>query len=89
MRSKKIEYLPNSICMLKRLKSLNVTKCCCLGKFPENIGQLETLETLVLSATNIKHLSDNICMLKHLKSLKLDRCALLEKLPEDIGLLAY
>ncbi|PWA49150.1 disease resistance protein (TIR-NBS-LRR class) family [Artemisia annua] len=83
--SKKIEYLPDSICMLKRLKSLNVTDCCRLGKLPEDIGQLESLETLALWATMIKHLPDSICMLKHLKFLNLSLCTLLEKLPEDLG----
>ncbi|PWA21988.1 toll/interleukin-1 receptor (TIR) domain-containing protein [Artemisia annua] len=85
VRSKKIEYLPDSICMLKRLKLLDVTKCWRLGKLPEEIGQLESLEGLVLSATMIKHLPDSICMLKHLKYLKLHLCALLKKLPEDLG----
>ncbi|GJS49749.1 disease resistance TIR-NBS-LRR class family protein [Tanacetum coccineum] len=83
--SKTIEYFPDSICMLKRLKLLDVTGCCRLGKLPEDIGQLESLEMLVLWATKIKHLPDSICMLKHLKFLNLDDCALLEKLPEDLG----
>ncbi|GJW40993.1 disease resistance TIR-NBS-LRR class family protein [Tanacetum coccineum] len=85
--SKKVEYLPDSICMLKRLKELCVTDCCRLGKLPEDIGQLESLEKLYLSATTIKHLPESICMLKHLKYLNLSLCALLEKLPEDLGLL--
>ncbi|GJV97152.1 disease resistance TIR-NBS-LRR class family protein [Tanacetum coccineum] len=83
--SKKIEYLPDSICMLKRLKWLIAGDCCCLGKLPEDIGQLESLERLVLTATKIKHLPDSICMLKHMKYLILDLCVHLEKLPEDLG----
>ncbi|GJU78373.1 disease resistance TIR-NBS-LRR class family protein, partial [Tanacetum coccineum] len=85
LSSKKIEYLPDSICLLKHLKSLDVGECCRLGKLPEDIGQLESLETLDLSATMIKHLPDSICMLKHLKHLNLGDCALLEKLSEDLG----
>ncbi|GKA75855.1 disease resistance TIR-NBS-LRR class family protein [Tanacetum coccineum] len=77
--SKKIEYLPDSICMLKRLKWLYVTGCRHLGKLHEDIGQLESLERLVLTDTAIKHLPDSVCMLKHLKYLNLDGCALLEK----------
>ncbi|GJW98026.1 Toll/interleukin-1 receptor domain-containing protein [Tanacetum coccineum] len=46
VRSKKIEFLPDSICMLKRLKELVVANCCRLGKLSEEIGQLESLETL-------------------------------------------
>ncbi|PWA97619.1 disease resistance protein (TIR-NBS-LRR class) family [Artemisia annua] len=83
--SKKIEYLPDSICMLKRLKSLDVTQCCRLGKLPEDIGRLESLERLVLTATTITHLPDSVCMLKRLKYLNLENCALLEKLPKDLG----
>nr|GEZ19762.1 disease resistance protein (TIR-NBS-LRR class) family [Tanacetum cinerariifolium] len=58
---------------------------CCLGKLPEDIGQLESLERLVLWGTTVKHLPDSICMLKHLKFLNLRYCDLLEKLPEDLG----
>ncbi|GKA27145.1 retrotransposon protein, putative, ty1-copia subclass [Tanacetum coccineum] len=87
--SKKIEYLPDSICMLKRLKSLNITGYCCLGKLPEDIGRLEYLDRLVLTATKIKNLPDSICMLKHLSYLDLHNCALLKKLPKDLGRLEY
>ncbi|PWA73410.1 leucine-rich repeat domain, L domain-like protein [Artemisia annua] len=69
--SKKIEYLLDSICMLKRLKSLNVKNCCRLGKLLGDIGQLESLETLALFGAMIKQLPDSICMLKHLKYLVL------------------
>ncbi|PWA97439.1 NB-ARC domains-containing protein [Artemisia annua] len=86
-KNKKIENRPDNIGILKHLKWLYVRNCCCLGKLPVDIVQLESLERLVLSATMIKDLPCSICMLKHLKLLKLDDCALLEKLPEDIGLL--
>nr|GEZ57729.1 hypothetical protein [Tanacetum cinerariifolium] len=83
--SMKIEYLPDSICKLKRLKCLDVRECYRLGKLPEDIGRLDSLEILNLSYTSIKHLPDSICMLKHLKFLNLFDCFLLEKLPEDLG----
>ncbi|KAL7582312.1 hypothetical protein Lser_V15G45026 [Lactuca serriola] len=87
LSSAKIKHLPDSICMLKHLKSLKLKSCSLLEMIPEDLGQLESLETLTLSSTKIKHLPDSICMLKHLESLKLIDCSLLEKLPEDIGLL--
>ncbi|GJT14278.1 TMV resistance protein N-like protein [Tanacetum coccineum] len=83
--SKKIEYLPDSICMLKRLKSLNFSGCCCLGKLPEDIGRLESLESLDLWGTAIKHLPDSVCLLKHLKLLDVAHCWCLGKLPKYIG----
>ncbi|GJT97389.1 disease resistance TIR-NBS-LRR class family protein [Tanacetum coccineum] len=45
---KKIEYLPDSICMLKHLKLLDVTECCRLEKLPEDIGQFVVLIMLNL-----------------------------------------
>ncbi|CAI9303506.1 unnamed protein product [Lactuca saligna] len=77
--------LPDSICMLKNLKSLELISCWCLEKLPEDFGLLKCLEELHLSCTKIKHLPDSICMLKHLKYLELVECLLLEKLPEDVG----
>ncbi|KAJ9551865.1 hypothetical protein OSB04_015910 [Centaurea solstitialis] len=50
-----------------------------------NPDQLQCLEELILSSTEIKHFPGCIFMLKHLKSLELKSCWLLEKLPEDLG----
>ncbi|KAL4564970.1 hypothetical protein LXL04_029049 [Taraxacum kok-saghyz] len=77
--------LPNSICKLKHLRSLNLDCCSLLDKLPEELGHLESLVQLRLSYTKIKHLPDDICMLKHLKLLKLDGCSLLQKLPKNLG----
>ncbi|KAJ9558446.1 hypothetical protein OSB04_013060 [Centaurea solstitialis] len=83
--STEIKRLPDSICMLKRLKCLNLNSCWLLEELPEDLGQLQCLEELTLTWTQIKHLPDSICMLKHMKILTLDDCMLLEKLPEDLG----
>ncbi|CAH1421454.1 unnamed protein product [Lactuca virosa] len=84
-RSTKINRLPDSICMLKHLKSLKLVFCMFLEKLPEDLGRLERLEKLELSYIKIKHLPDSIRMLKHLKSFKLTSCSWLENLPEDLG----
>ncbi|XP_023740046.2 disease resistance protein RPV1 [Lactuca sativa] len=81
----KIKHLPDNICMLKHLKSLELISCRRLGKLPDDLGLLECLEKLTLSFTKIKYLPDSICMLKFLASLKLTDSSLLEKLPEDLG----
>ncbi|GKF91768.1 disease resistance TIR-NBS-LRR class family protein, partial [Tanacetum coccineum] len=75
LSSRKIKHLPDSICMLKRLKSLkvnNVTRLgklpkCLLEKLPDDFGQLDSLEKLYVRSKKIKYLPDSICMLKHLK----------------------
>ncbi|CAI9303509.1 unnamed protein product [Lactuca saligna] len=80
-----IEHIPDSICELKHLESLNINCCSRLEKLPEDLGQLECLRLLDLSHTYIKHLPDSIVMLKNLHKLDLDQCFSLEKLPEDLG----
>ncbi|CAI9282578.1 unnamed protein product [Lactuca saligna] len=87
--STKINHLPDSICKLKHLKSLELKDLRLLERLPEDIGHLECLEELSLLFTNIKHLPDSIYMLKHLKSLKIRFCWLLEKLPENVGRLKH
>ncbi|GJT41271.1 putative ribonuclease H-like domain-containing protein [Tanacetum coccineum] len=84
LSSNRLKYLPDSICMMKHLKSLKIQFCDHLGKLPEDIGRLECLEELYLWSESIKNLPYNICMLKHLKSLEISS-RLIQKLPEDIG----
>ncbi|KAJ9551608.1 hypothetical protein OSB04_015653, partial [Centaurea solstitialis] len=45
----KITQLPESICMLKHLKVLQLKSCWLLEKLPEDLGQLECLEELFIS----------------------------------------
>ncbi|GKB60902.1 disease resistance TIR-NBS-LRR class family protein [Tanacetum coccineum] len=87
--STKIKQLPDSICKLKRLKTLEVKNSDLLEKLPEDLGQLECLEKLYVSSKKIEYLPDSICMLKRLKSLDVPNCCRLGKLPEDIGQLEY
>ncbi|GKD09773.1 disease resistance TIR-NBS-LRR class family protein [Tanacetum coccineum] len=85
LSSTKIKHLPDSICMLKRLKSLKVNNGDLLEKLPEDLGKLECLEKLHVSSKKIEYLPDSICMLKRLKLLDVTECCRLGKLPEDIG----
>ncbi|PWA34334.1 disease resistance protein (TIR-NBS-LRR class) family [Artemisia annua] len=81
----KIKHLPDSICMLKCLKSLEVNYSDLLEKLPEDLGNLECLEKLYVRSRNIEYLPNSICMLKHLKCLDVRDCSWIRKLPEDIG----
>ncbi|GJY86240.1 disease resistance TIR-NBS-LRR class family protein [Tanacetum coccineum] len=85
LNSTKIKHLPDSICVLKLLKSLEVNNGDLLEKLPEDLGQLECLEKLFVSSKKIEYLPDSICMLKRLKSLDVTDCCRLGKLPGDIG----
>ncbi|PWA95869.1 disease resistance protein (TIR-NBS-LRR class) [Artemisia annua] len=86
LRSTYIKTLPDSICMLKHLKSLDLDSCWLLEKLPVNIGRLECLESLILSkCTLLQDLPNSICEMKRLKCLELTRCIQVEKLPEEIG----
>ncbi|GKE21752.1 disease resistance TIR-NBS-LRR class family protein, partial [Tanacetum coccineum] len=64
--SKKIEYLPDSICLLKCLKWLDIRNCFRIGKLPEDIGRLECLKVLDITDTGISHLPQSIFGLKGL-----------------------
>ncbi|GKB03732.1 Toll/interleukin-1 receptor domain-containing protein, partial [Tanacetum coccineum] len=86
LRSTDIKTLPDSICMLKHLKSLELQSCLLLEKLPVDIGRLECLESLILSkCTLLQDLPKSICEMKRLKCLELTRCIQVEKLPAEIG----
>ncbi|PWA59720.1 toll/interleukin-1 receptor (TIR) domain-containing protein [Artemisia annua] len=81
-----IKYLPDSICMLKHLKSLELKSCFLLEKLPKDLDQLISLETLII--TNCKLLRDipsSICNIESLRHFYLPGCVRVEKLPEEIG----
>ncbi|KAL4586010.1 hypothetical protein LXL04_010640 [Taraxacum kok-saghyz] len=80
-----IKCLPDSICMLKHLKSIKLERCQLLEELPRDLGQLVCLEKLILNSTIIKYLPDSISMLKDLEYLELIYCQWLEELPRDLG----
>jgi Leucine-rich repeat (LRR) protein len=47
--STKIRDLPDSICKLKHLKSLELKSCLLLKKLPNDLGRIESLETLTIT----------------------------------------
>ncbi|KAD6453976.1 hypothetical protein E3N88_08682 [Mikania micrantha] len=83
---KEIKHLPASICMLKHLKSLELKSCLLLEKLPDDLGQLECLEKLILiECVHIRDIPNDICKIKCLKYLHLRHCIRVEKLPEELG----
>ncbi|GJT56311.1 Toll/interleukin-1 receptor domain-containing protein [Tanacetum coccineum] len=78
-----LERFSRSICSLQCIRKLTLEGS--ITESPWDLDQLECLEELTFSSTEIKYLPDSICKLKHLKSLELKSCLLLEKLPDDLG----
>ena len=68
-RCKNLEILPSTLCTLKRLKSLVLSDCSKFKKLPEEIGNLECLEKLLLDGTAVSELPPSIGCLKNLKVL--------------------
>ncbi|KAJ9551509.1 hypothetical protein OSB04_015554 [Centaurea solstitialis] len=86
LRSKKIKHLPDSICGLKRLKSLELLFCELLEKLPEDLGRLECLETLDLQGCIVlRDIPHSICRMKSLRAFILNECNRVEELPEELG----
>ncbi|KAL9995153.1 putative TIR domain, P-loop containing nucleoside triphosphate hydrolase [Helianthus debilis subsp. tardiflorus] len=82
----KIEHLPDSICLLKHLRFLQIKSCLFLKRLPEDLGRLECLEELrVTDCTSLRDIPNNICEMKRLKCFHLTNCILVEKLPKEIG----
>ncbi|XP_019161423.1 PREDICTED: putative disease resistance RPP13-like protein 1, partial [Ipomoea nil] len=85
LRSSKIGGLPDAICSLDNLQTLNLAGCKCLSRLPKRIGYLHQLRLIDLSWSNVEELPDSICTLDNLKTLNLAGCQCLSRLPQQIG----
>ncbi|KAI3828340.1 hypothetical protein L1987_02440 [Smallanthus sonchifolius] len=66
---KEIKHLPENICMLNHLKSLELKSCLLLEKLPDDLGRLECLEKLILTeCMHLQHIPNSICKMKSLKN---------------------
>ncbi|KAM0030907.1 putative leucine-rich repeat domain superfamily [Helianthus debilis subsp. tardiflorus] len=63
---KEIKHLPDNICMLKRLKSLDLNDCRSLQVIPNSICKMECLNKLNIGGAGIRHLPYNIFQWKGL-----------------------
>ncbi|KAJ9551877.1 hypothetical protein OSB04_015922 [Centaurea solstitialis] len=76
------------LALTPNLKRLRLTKCSHLVELqaPEDLGLLECLEELILSAcTVLRDIPNSICKMKRLEWLYLRDCVAVEKLPEELG----
>nr|GMD08474.1 putative disease resistance protein RGA3 [Ipomoea batatas] len=85
LRRSKVEELPDSICSLGNLETLDLKRCECLSRLPEGIGNLCKLRGIDLSLSKVEELPDSICSLDNLNYLNLERCECLSRLPKGIG----
>ncbi|XP_076894600.1 uncharacterized protein LOC143546944 [Bidens hawaiensis] len=86
LSEQQFQHLPDSICTLKHLQSLELGSCLALEQLPENIHELECLESLRISCCkSLRDIPNNICKMKRLKRLKLRLCDNIKKLPEELG----
>ncbi|KAD6455000.1 hypothetical protein E3N88_09706 [Mikania micrantha] len=77
LRIQEIKHLPDCICMLKHLKSLDLGFCGLLEQLPMDLGGLECLEELRLTdCTSLRDIPDSICQLKCLKLLHISRAGI-------------
>ncbi|KAL5776181.1 hypothetical protein ACOSP7_009107 [Xanthoceras sorbifolium] len=87
-RCKRLKSISTSICKLKSLHLLDLSKCCKLEIFPE-ILEIMDLKYLILIGTAIKELPSSIKNLNRLEDLYLCDCENLENLPSCISNLRY
>ncbi|GJU23138.1 Toll/interleukin-1 receptor domain-containing protein [Tanacetum coccineum] len=84
--STRIKHLPNSICMLKHLKLLELRSCWLIEMLPEDLVKLECLEGLNLTeCIFLRDIPESICGMNRLRYFHLPYCILVEKLPEELG----
>ena len=81
--------LPNTICSLKLLKSLDLFGCLTFHNLPKNIGNVKSLELLNLCWTDIRDVPSSVALLKNLKYLYIYICKSTEfySLPKSLELM--
>ncbi|XP_078159122.1 putative disease resistance RPP13-like protein 1 isoform X1 [Carex rostrata] len=81
-----LEVLPESLCQLKALRKIFISRCYKIKELPNYIGNLVCLEELEIGyCRGIQVLPKSFCQLKALRKLCLIKCLRLEDLPSDMG----
>lgn len=76
----KFGFLPESLCNLKKLQKLSLSRCSCLVL--SGLSSLSSLKSLNLSGHNFESLPTSISQLPRLKCLHLINCNMIRSLPE-------
>ncbi|XP_031130376.1 disease resistance protein RGA2-like [Ipomoea triloba] len=79
-----VEELPDEVCSLYNLQTLDLEYCIQFSRLPDKIGDLSQLRYINLSWSKVEKLPDTICSLENLQTLVLKRCERLSRLPEGI-----
>ncbi|KAJ4803957.1 Disease resistance protein RGA2 [Rhynchospora pubera] len=79
--------IPESICHLYNLQTLDLKRSYSLLELPREIGNLTELRFFRLHSEKLKYLPESICWLQNLHTLDLNKCWQLRELPGGIKLL--
>ncbi|CAN4078526.1 unnamed protein product [Withania somnifera] len=83
---KSLENITYSICGLRCLRTLNLSGCSKLETLPETLGQLETLEEVLVDGTAITKLPSTVSKMGNLKILSFSGCKNVKKKESSFGL---
>ncbi|CAN4083656.1 unnamed protein product [Withania somnifera] len=80
-----LESITYSICGLRYLRTLNLSGCSKLETLPETLGQLETLEEVLVDGTAITKLPPTVSKMGNLKILSFSGCKNVKKKKSSFG----
>ncbi|OAY73597.1 putative disease resistance RPP13-like protein 1 [Ananas comosus] len=78
---RKLQKLPELVCLLYNLQTLDLQHCSSLVELPEAIGNLINLRYIRLRSTKIEKLPETVFLLSSLRFLDLNSCYRLKELP--------
>ncbi|KAK9200193.1 hypothetical protein WN944_015389 [Citrus x changshan-huyou] len=78
------ESLPSGQCMFKSLTSLEIIDCPNFERLPDELGNLQALNRLIIDGTAIRELSEGLGQLALLSKLELKNCSELEYISSSI-----